>query len=471
MSEFAGLGLLRRAAGGDLRHPARRPVDRPADAHRAAGHRLRRRPLARRHASTSCCCRRRSTSATRWRMDAFDLAERLQTLVFVMSDLDLGMNTWMSRAVRVSREAARSRQGARRRDAGSELGDWGRYKDVDGDGIPYRIAAGHRHAGVLHARLGPQREGAVQRAAGRLRQEPRSAGAQVRHGARRSCRAPVVDVRAGRQGRHHRLRHDALGDRGEPRPAARGGRARDRRTCGCAPIRSRRRSASSSTPHDRVYVVEQNRDAQMLGLLRHGARRADRIAKLRKRAALQRPADRRASGDRRHPARRKRAVARRRADERQTEAPSAASRTAIQTWTPSPSRPRRPTASASSSPTYRGSKTTLCAGCGHNAISERIIDAFFEMGVDPKRVIKLSGIGCSSKSPAYFLGPSHGFNSVHGRMPSVATGALLANKTLLAHRRQRRRRHRRDRHRPVRAPDAAQPAARSTSSRTTAATA
>src|SRR6187401_1593237 len=81
---------------------------------------------------------------------------------------------------------------------------------------------------------------------------------------------------------------------------------------------------------------------------------------------------------------------------------------------------------------YRGSKTTLCAGCGHNAITERIIDAFFEMGIDPKRVLKLSGIGCSSKSPAYFLNPSHGFNSVHGRMPSVATGAMLANKTMLA---------------------------------------
>jgi 2-oxoglutarate ferredoxin oxidoreductase subunit beta len=81
---------------------------------------------------------------------------------------------------------------------------------------------------------------------------------------------------------------------------------------------------------------------------------------------------------------------------------------------------------------YRGSKTTLCAGCGHNAISERIIDAFFEMGVDPQRVVKLSGIGCSSKSPAYFLNPSHGFNSLHGRMPSVATGAMLANKNMLA---------------------------------------
>jgi len=81
---------------------------------------------------------------------------------------------------------------------------------------------------------------------------------------------------------------------------------------------------------------------------------------------------------------------------------------------------------------YRGGKTTLCAGCGHNAISERIIDAFFELGVDPRQVVKLSGIGCSSKSPAYFLGASHGFNSVHGRMPSVGTGAMLANRKLLA---------------------------------------
>jgi 2-oxoglutarate/2-oxoacid ferredoxin oxidoreductase subunit beta len=81
---------------------------------------------------------------------------------------------------------------------------------------------------------------------------------------------------------------------------------------------------------------------------------------------------------------------------------------------------------------YRGSKTTLCAGCGHNAITERIIEAFYELGVQPYRVAKFSGIGCSSKSPAYFLSASHGFNGVHGRMPSVATGALLANKNLIA---------------------------------------
>src|SRR5689334_7901867 len=81
---------------------------------------------------------------------------------------------------------------------------------------------------------------------------------------------------------------------------------------------------------------------------------------------------------------------------------------------------------------YRGGKTTLCAGCGHNAISERVIDAFFEMGIHPRDVLKLSGIGCSSKTPAYFLGDAHGFNSVHGRMPSVGTGAMLANGKLIA---------------------------------------
>ena len=79
---------------------------------------------------------------------------------------------------------------------------------------------------------------------------------------------------------------------------------------------------------------------------------------------------------------------------------------------------------------YKGSKTTLCAGCGHNAISERIIECFYEMGVHPWQVAKFSGIGCSSKTPAYFLGLSHGFNSVHGRAPAIATGALLANHTL-----------------------------------------
>jgi 2-oxoglutarate ferredoxin oxidoreductase subunit beta len=79
---------------------------------------------------------------------------------------------------------------------------------------------------------------------------------------------------------------------------------------------------------------------------------------------------------------------------------------------------------------YRGGKSTLCAGCGHNAISERIIEAMYEMGVEPERVAKMSGIGCSSKSPAYFMSRSHSFNGVHGRMPGVASGVAVANRTL-----------------------------------------
>jgi 2-oxoglutarate/2-oxoacid ferredoxin oxidoreductase subunit beta len=80
---------------------------------------------------------------------------------------------------------------------------------------------------------------------------------------------------------------------------------------------------------------------------------------------------------------------------------------------------------------YEGSVSTLCAGCGHDSISAAIIEACFELDLPPHRIAKLSGIGCSSKTPTYFLGHSHGFNSVHGRMPSVLTGANMANKDLL----------------------------------------
>ncbi len=80
---------------------------------------------------------------------------------------------------------------------------------------------------------------------------------------------------------------------------------------------------------------------------------------------------------------------------------------------------------------YEGSLSTVCAGCGHDSINAAIVEACWELNIEPHKVAKLSGIGCSSKSPAYFLSNSHGFNSVHGRMPSVATGANLANRDLI----------------------------------------
>jgi 2-oxoglutarate ferredoxin oxidoreductase subunit beta len=81
---------------------------------------------------------------------------------------------------------------------------------------------------------------------------------------------------------------------------------------------------------------------------------------------------------------------------------------------------------------YDGKDSTLCVGCGHNSISNQIVQIAWEMGLEQHNIIKLSGIGCSSKTPAYFLGGSHGFNALHGRMPSVATGATTVNRQLIA---------------------------------------
>ena len=80
---------------------------------------------------------------------------------------------------------------------------------------------------------------------------------------------------------------------------------------------------------------------------------------------------------------------------------------------------------------YEGGLSNLCAGCGHDSISGAIVKAVHEMSIEPHKIAKLSGIGCSSKTPAFFLGKSHGFNSVHGRMPSVVTGASMANRDLI----------------------------------------
>lgn len=81
---------------------------------------------------------------------------------------------------------------------------------------------------------------------------------------------------------------------------------------------------------------------------------------------------------------------------------------------------------------YKGNPTTLCQGCGHNSIANQIVQVAYELALKPNEILKMSGIGCSSKSPAYFLGMSHGFNALHGRMPSVATGALIGNHQLRA---------------------------------------
>ena len=98
---------------------------------------------------------------------------------------------------------------------------------------------------------------------------------------------------------------------------------------------------------------------------------------------------------------------------------------------------------------YEGSMSTLCAGCGHDSITAAIIRAFWELSTPPHMIAKLSGIGCSSKTPTYFVSGAHGFNSAHGRMPAIATGANAANRDLTLHRHLRRRRFALHRPRPA----------------------
>jgi 2-oxoglutarate ferredoxin oxidoreductase subunit beta len=98
---------------------------------------------------------------------------------------------------------------------------------------------------------------------------------------------------------------------------------------------------------------------------------------------------------------------------------------------PAPARPKKTNRIGLELKDYKGGVSTLCKGCGHDVVTNTIVSAFYEMGVEPHMVAKLSGIGCSSKTPAYFLNQAWGFNAVHGRMPAVATGAAVANRKLI----------------------------------------
>ena len=212
-------------------------------------------------------------------MDAFDLAERFQTLVFVMSDLDLGMNTWMSKTFAVSRAAARSRQGAGRGDA-PRIGEWGRYKDVDGDGIPYRTIPAP--ACRRTSRADPATTRRASTASVPTTTSTTSIGSARKFETARTVRAEAGRRRAARR-RHWRSSATARShwaiDR-EPRSD----RARKRACATGVPAPARLSVhdgvAAFIERYTRVYVVEQNRDAQMLGLMRLELTPAQ-IAKLR----------------------------------------------------------------------------------------------------------------------------------------------------------------------------------------------
>ena len=210
-------------------------------------------------------------------MDAFDLAERLQTLVFVMSDLDLGMNNWMSNAFEYP-DKPLDRGKVLDKETLGRIGEWGRYKDVDGDGIPYRTIPGTGMPPYFTRGSGHNEKGQYsERPDDYVTTWIGSAGSSRPRA--RWCRARGRR-RQRRGGRHHRLRQQPLGDRESRAISSRGRAAFAPAICACAPIRSPRSSAAFIDSYQRVYVVEQNRDAQMLGLMRLELAR-DEIAKLR----------------------------------------------------------------------------------------------------------------------------------------------------------------------------------------------
>ena len=351
---------------------------------------------------------------------AFDLAERLQAPVFVMTDLDIGMNTRLCAPFQWDDTKTYDRGKVMTHDELEAGKDFGRYLDVDGDGIPYRtfparirrravISRAARRRTATRATARPARitsynmERLLRKfeTAKKLVPHPLLTPAEkparfgaIFYGSTAPAMYEALDVLVLARYSYQRAARAGLPvpgrDRGFRRVAPLGirGRAEPRRPAENA---ARQRSQGQS-------------DAAALGppLRRH----ADH-------GALHRRPD----------------IPARRGPHR-----GAAEESEFMTYIAKP-KLHHPTLAKNqvgyTRRDYEGKISTLCAGCGHDSISAAIIQACWELDIQPHRVAKLSGIGCSSKTPDYFLGNSHGFNTVHGRMPSVATGANLANRDLL----------------------------------------
>ena len=168
--------------------------------------------------------------------------------------------------------------------------------------------------------------------------------------------------------------------------------------------------------HERIFVVEQNRDAQLRIAADAGDRRAEGEAAVRSWCTAASRCRRRHVVDGDHqPA---------------ANGPSGSVAMPIAETVGRPPAPAAATSSGLTLRDYEGALSTLCAGCGHDSVTAAIVRSFYELDTPPHMIAKLSGIGCSSKTPTYFVSGAHGFNSAHGRMPSIATGANAANREL-----------------------------------------
>ena len=345
---------------------------------------------------------------------ALDLADRLQTPVFVMTDLDIGMNQRLCEALRLGRGAGlRPRQGDDRRGARGRPRLRPLQRDVDGDGIPWRTLPGTHPSRAPTSRAAPR--------ATPMRATPSAAPTtsttwsgcceEVPHRGRAGAAAGAAPGgQADAPGRHLLRLHQPGHARGAGSARARG---RDARRDAAARLPLPDSVPEFIAAHEKVFVVEQNRDGQMQTLLVNelGVDPPSWCACCTSTARRSPHASSPARSARRRSGRNSRDVYR--------QAPA------------SPPRPLTKNKVGYTRRDYEGRISTLCAGCGHDSISAAIVQACWELDIEPHRVAKLSGIGCSSKTPDYFLGASHGFNTVHGRMPSVLTGANLANRSLL----------------------------------------
>ena len=352
--------------------------------------------------------------------EAFDLADRLQTPIFVMMDLEIGMNDHLCRPLTWDDKKVYDRgkvMTAEDLEAGK---DFGRYLDVDGDGIPYRTLPGtHPSKGSFFTR-GTSRDRYA-----RYTEE----GAPYADNMQRLLRKfetakdlvprPLqANAEQADQIRRHLLRLDVAGD-GRGDPDARSERAA-RRQAARARLPVPFEVSSFIADHDYVFVVEQNRDAQLRSLI---VNECD-IDPVRLVPILHYDGTPITA----------RFITRAIGDHLDALKVTPLRKVGVMTYVVKPKfhHPELPKNELGfTHRDYEGSISTLCAGCGHDSSRPRSSRRVTSCRSSRTGWRRLSGIGCSSKTPTYFLGNSHGFNSVHGRMPSVLTGANLANRDLI----------------------------------------
>jgi hypothetical protein len=347
-------------------------------------------------------------------MESLNLAEELQTLVFLMSDLDLGMNNWMSDPFDPPSTPIRRGKVLTAEDL-ERLGGFARYKDVDGDGIGYRTLPGTDHPKAAYFTRGT---GHTENAT--YSEKPHDWQNNMDRLVRKFNTARTLAPRPSSSPKDSTSASSPTARPIPPcaRPATSCVRDHDLKV---DYLRVRALPVADVVPqfirdHKVVYLVEQNRDAQMASILKaEFPELATKIKSILHYNGL--PLDAQI-GRRGH--RRRRTIGKASPMTTATEEKPA----------PAPKAPKTNRLGLEIE-AYQGSASTLCSGCGHDSITNSIVKAFWEMGVQTHNVAKMSGIGCSSKTTAYFMKESHGFNAVHGRMAAIATGTAMANKHLV----------------------------------------